>query len=160
MVLNYCSLLGGNTLLWGGCSSEFYRYKVRAFRKKNATKIGQFIDRLLTKKNNPRCRVVGGGFVKIQNAKFRMQNYFYLSTLHSPLSTPKPSHHRSILKLLSVGCSLYGVENRCKSRVAKIWCFAVVRADRLTLIATKYPTVGVASTLIATTLYCCARNTA
>ena len=113
MVLNYCSLLGGNTLLWGGRSSEFYRYKVRAFRKKKATKFGQFIDRLLTKKNNPRCRVVGGGFVKIQNAKFRtddkpraegklacamprceggkayevglMQNYFL--SLHSPLST-------------------------------------------------------------------------
>ena len=63
--------MGGNTLLWGGRSSEFYRYKVRTFRKKKATKFGQFIDRLLTKKNNPRCRVVGGGFVKIQNAKFR-----------------------------------------------------------------------------------------
>ena len=85
MVLNYCSLLGGNTLLWGGRSSEFYRYKVRAFRKKKATKFGQFIDRLLTIIFNLCRRVVGGGFVKIQNAKFRMQNYFL--SLHSPLST-------------------------------------------------------------------------
>ena len=74
MVLNYCSLLGGNTLLWGGRSSEFYRYKVRAFPKKKATKFGQFIDRLLTIIFNLCCRVVGGGFVKIQNAKFRIQN--------------------------------------------------------------------------------------
>jgi hypothetical protein len=54
--------MGGNTLLWGGCFSEFYRYKVRAFRKKNATKIGQFIDRLLTKFCNPYSMRVGGGF--------------------------------------------------------------------------------------------------
>ena len=77
--------MGGNTLLWGGRFSEFYRYKVRAFRKKKATKIRQFIDRLLTKIFDPFCRRVGGGFDEIQNSKFRIQNYFCPSNfiLHS-----------------------------------------------------------------------------
>ena len=89
--------------------------------------------------------------MKIQNAKL-----FFIS----PLSTPKPSHHRSILKLLSVGCSLYGVENRCKSRVGKVGCFAVVGADCLALVAAENPAVEVATFALATTLDCGARNTA
>ena len=55
--------MGGNTLLWGGCFSEFYRYKVRAFPTKSPTKIGQFIYKLLTIIFNLYCRRVGGGFV-------------------------------------------------------------------------------------------------
>ena len=70
--------MGGNTLLWGGRYSEFYRYKVRAFLTKSPTKIGQFIYKLLTIVFNLGCRVVGGGFgnskCKIQNSEFRIQN--------------------------------------------------------------------------------------
>ena len=54
--------MGGNTLLWGGCHSEFYRYKGRAFRTKSATKIGQFIYKLLTIVFNLSPMRVGGGF--------------------------------------------------------------------------------------------------
>ena len=57
--------MGGNTLLLGGRFSEFYRYKVRAFPKKNATKIGQFIDRLLTIIFNLCPNSTGGHFTKI-----------------------------------------------------------------------------------------------
>ena len=62
MVLNYCSLLGGNTLLWGGRNSDFFRYKVRAFLTKKAIKIGQFIYKLLTIIFNLCCTRVEGGF--------------------------------------------------------------------------------------------------
>ena len=139
MVLNYCSLLGGNTLLLGGRFSEFYRYKVRAFPKKNATKIGQFIYKLLTIIFNLCCSAVEGIFTKI------------LSEF---------SYHRSSPNLLLLGCSLYRIEEWSKFRVAKIWCFAVVWTDRLTLVATKYPTVSIAPLFICTTLYRSARNTA
>ena len=54
--------MGGNTLLWGGRFSDFYRYKVRAFLMKSPTKIGQFIYKLLTIIFNLCCSVVGGGF--------------------------------------------------------------------------------------------------
>jgi hypothetical protein len=54
--------MGGNTLLWGGRFSDFFRHKVRAFPKKKATKFGQVIYKLLTIIFNRRCRVVGGGF--------------------------------------------------------------------------------------------------
>ena len=54
--------MGGNTLLWGGCFSEFYRYKVRTFLTKSATKIGPFIYKLLTIILNRSPRRVGGGF--------------------------------------------------------------------------------------------------
>lgn len=54
--------MGGNTLLWGGRFSDFFRYKVRAFLTKSATKIGQFIYKLLTIIFNLCCMRVGGGF--------------------------------------------------------------------------------------------------
>ena len=54
--------MGGNTLLWGGRLSEFYRYKVRAFPTKSPIKIGQFIYKLLTIIFNLCCTRGGGGF--------------------------------------------------------------------------------------------------
>ena len=59
--------MGGNTLLYGEGFSDSYRYKVRAFRTKKSTKIGQFINELLTIIFNPFRRRVGGGFEKIKN---------------------------------------------------------------------------------------------
>ena len=64
--------MGGNTLLWGGRFSDFYRYKVRTFHKKKATKFGQFIYKLLTIVFNLGPSVVGGGFVK--NGKVKTDN--------------------------------------------------------------------------------------
>ena len=63
--------MGGNTLLWGGRFSDFFRYKVRAFLTKSPTKFGLFIYKLLTIIFNLSPRRVGGGF---GNSKFRMQN--------------------------------------------------------------------------------------
>ena len=56
--------MGGNTLLGGGCLSEFYRYKVRAFPTKSPTKIGQFIYKLLTIIFNLCCSTVEGILAK------------------------------------------------------------------------------------------------
>jgi hypothetical protein len=137
MVLNYCSLLGGNTLLWGGRFSEFYRYKVRAFPKKNATKIGQFIYKLLTIIFNLCCSAVEGIFTKILS---------------------KFSYHRSSPNLLLLGCSLYRIEEWSKFRIAKIWCFAVVWTHRLTLVATENPPVEWCRGAFASALDCGARN--
>ena len=79
--------MGGNTLLYGEGFSDFYRYKVRAFRKKTNIEIGLFIDRLLTKKNNRHCRRTGGGFAK--NAKLFFFSYFEMFAFN--LSTPARS---------------------------------------------------------------------
>ena len=65
--------MGGNTLLWGGRFSEFYRYKVRAFLTKSATKIGQFIYKLLTIIFNRSPRCVGGGFA-CASSKLKVQS--------------------------------------------------------------------------------------
>ena len=96
MYLVIFCLFGGNTLLYGEGFSDFYRYKVRAFRPKIATKIGLFIDRLLTIIFNPYCRHTGGGFTK--NAKFRFQNYFSTLILKYSSSTFR-------VRLVQVGLS-------------------------------------------------------
>ena len=56
----------------GRAFSDYQRYKVRTFRKKKATKIGLFIDRLLTIIFNLCCSAVGGIFSgkrKTENGK-------------------------------------------------------------------------------------------
>ena len=55
--------------LWGGRFTNFYRYKGSLFSTKIATKIGQFIYKLLTIIFNIDCRCVGGGFAKIKKEK-------------------------------------------------------------------------------------------
>jgi len=61
----------------GGRFANHQRYKVRAFRKKKATKIGLFIDRLLTIIFNLCCRCVEGILAR-KNCDEKEKNFHFL----------------------------------------------------------------------------------
>ena len=128
--------MGGNTLLWGGRNSDFFRYKVRAFLTKSTTKNGQFIYNLLTIIFN-----LGRGAVWGISLRFDIRFYPRKSS----------SKKRSVLEFFGkilfthrnplFGGHINGIERGCKTGVAEKGCFAVVGAYALALVAAEYPAV-------------------
>jgi hypothetical protein len=53
---------------------------------------------------------------------------------------------------------LHRIEFRGKLLIGKVWSFAVVGTDRLTLVTAIYPTVGIEPPISTTTLYRSARD--